>query len=226
MLTEKSTSFRPFDNILIAFCEDLSKALFQLKEIQKYPDLAALAFWLRKSRIIEIQNHYNSLFNKNKYLTPRGMAFHIPPSNVDTMFVYSWILSLLVGNGNVIRMPSKKSVSSDLLLQVVQNIFSTKNYSAIANINHLISYGHEEEITELISAYADIRIIWGGDRTIQTIRQIPLKPQAKEIVFPDRYSFSIIDAQTYLSADEKIKKQLARDFFNDMYWFDQAACSW
>src|SRR5229473_1854189 len=34
---------------------------------------------------------------------PRGLVFHVPPANVDTIFVYSWALSALAGNRNVVR---------------------------------------------------------------------------------------------------------------------------
>ena len=34
---------------------------------------------------------------------PRGLALHITPANVDTMFLYSFAVSLLAGNLNVVR---------------------------------------------------------------------------------------------------------------------------
>ena len=47
----KHRNLRPFQLPQIEFCDALSKALFAQQDIREYPDLAALAFWLRKSHI-------------------------------------------------------------------------------------------------------------------------------------------------------------------------------
>ncbi|MFC6804089.1 acyl-CoA reductase [Deinococcus caeni] len=39
---------------------------------------------------------------------PRGLVFHVPPANVDTIFIYSWLMSVLAGNRNVIRLSSRE----------------------------------------------------------------------------------------------------------------------
>ena len=39
-----------------------------------------------------------------------------------------------------------------------------------------------------------MRIIWGGDKTINTLREFKIKPHATDVTFGDRYSFSIINA--------------------------------
>jgi len=206
----------PFNEISIKFCDSLSKELFQAKD---YPDLLSLAFWLRKGNILQMKKQIENETN----IVPRGLAFHIPPSNVDTMFVYSWILSLLVGNTNIIRLPTKKTASSSLLFEIVQN--QLKKSEEIRKRTYLIAYGHEDEITAEISAHADIRIIWGGDTTVSKIRQIPLKSTAKEIVFADRFSYAAINGKKYQNISSKEKDKLADQLFNDIYWFDQAACS-
>ena len=40
---------------------------------------------------------------ENYLLLSRGVVFHIAPKNVDTIFVYSFVLSLLCANKNIIR---------------------------------------------------------------------------------------------------------------------------
>jgi hypothetical protein len=89
----------------------------------------------------------------------------------------------------------------------------------------MLRYGHEREISAAISAAADVRIIWGGDETVRTIRAIPVGPQCKEITFPDRYSFAVLDAAKYLALDEAARAKIAEQFYNDTFWFDQMACS-
>jgi hypothetical protein len=87
----------------------------------------------------------------------------------------------------------------------------------------MLRYGHERDITEAISAAADVRVIWGGDRSVKAIREIPLPPHARELTFPDRYSFAVISAATYLEMENR--QTLAEQFYNDTFWFDQMACS-
>ncbi|MBQ7463262.1 MAG: hypothetical protein IJS86_00205, partial [Lachnospiraceae bacterium] len=69
----------------------------------------------------------------------------------------------------------------------------------------------------------DVRIIWGGDATIEEIRRSPLKPRAKEITFADRYSLAVIDSDEYVLIEDK--DRAASDFYNDTYLSDQNACT-
>lgn len=225
ILCSDYTVFTPFDHILISFCDLLSSHIFQDQETRKYPDFISLAFWLRKSNIHNLKKEFESLNTNDKILVPRGLVFHIPPSNVDTVFVYSWIISLLVGNANIVRLPTRTRDSFDVIMRILQEVLAREDMTQIRDANHLISYKHEDSITEEISKRADVRIIWGGDQTIQKIRKIPLKSTAKELVFADRISCCVIHSQNYLSADEAQKKQLAEAFFNDSFLYDQAACS-
>ena len=89
----------------------------------------------------------------------------------------------------------------------------------------MLRYGHEPSISEAISAAADVRVIWGGDETVTTIRSIPLAPHAQELTFPDRYSLAVIKAGPWQALAAEERQSLAVRFFNDTYWFDQVACS-
>ena len=70
-----------------------------------------------------------------------------------------------------------------------------------------------------------MRVIWGGDRTINKIRQIPIKPTTTELAFTDKFSLSLIDATELLAVNSDSKKKLITAFINDAYWFGQMACS-
>ena len=69
----------------------------------------------------------------------------------------------------------------------------------------------------------DVRIIWGGDKTIEELRKSPIDARTTEILFADRYSLAVIDSDRYISADNK--DQIASDFYNDTYLSDQNACT-
>jgi hypothetical protein len=90
----------------------------------------------------------------------------------------------------------------------------------VARALAVVSYGHELEPSALLSRRADVRVIWGGDATIDTIRTLPLAPHATELLFGDRFSFAVMRGDGNGDHDE-----LARGLFNDAYWFDQRGCS-
>ena len=94
---------KPFDPVLLQFTEQLSKKILLIRESKYYPEIMALGFWLRKANIRKMKNNFLDQ-QKNKFILPRGIVLHFAPSNVDTIFVYSWIISLLMGNCNVIRL--------------------------------------------------------------------------------------------------------------------------
>lgn len=205
---------QPFSPEALQVCADLSKSL--LKQASR-PDLVALGFWLREAQIMDLRNSFLAKQEKNVLLVPRGRAFHIPPANVEVMAIYSWIPSLLVGNANIVRWPTQVT---SLLKMLVEEVLPL-----VANNTRFISYGHEEETTERLSAEADVRVIWGGDETIRAIRKIPLKPRAKELVFASRSSLAVIRASSYLAAGVEERQRLVEGFYNDTFWFDQRACS-
>src|SRR5262249_52100904 len=93
------------------------------------------------------------------------------------------------------------------------------------NSTIVVSYGHEEEPTALLSSLCDVRVIWGGDQTVETIRRFPLAPHARELTFPDRFSLASIHAGAYADLSDQKRDYLADQFFNDSFWFDQLACS-
>lgn len=211
----------PFDPLLLQFCQELSSIFSKDND----PDIASLGFWLRAAHIQELKTNFIASINVHTHKTSRGLAFHITASNVDTLFVYSWMLSLLAGNGNVIRVPTKQDSAIDSILSKILNCLNQKKFAPIAQTTCLLRYAHQTAITELLSTHADIRIIWGSNDTIKNIRNIPLNPYAKELAFPDRFSYSLIASQEYLHSDDSAKKILAQAFFRDAYGYDQHGCS-
>ena len=136
-------------------------------------------------------------------------------------FAVSMTSSLLAGNITLIRVSDKAFEQVDIIADAINGLLS-KQFSYLRHYICLIRYRHSEEITRALSAICDVRIIWGGNRTIETIRRAPLAPRAIELAFADRYSLAIIDADQYLQCDAK---EIAKGFYTDTYYTDQNACS-
>ncbi len=215
----------PFDQINIEFLSALSKKILESKEIKNFPELVALAYWLRKSNIVSIINSFKKDIVESEIIVPRGTAFHIAPSNVDSIFLYSWALSLLVGNINIVRVTQDVNVQLDLLLSTIRELFTDKKWKLVSERNIIITYPRDEKINRFISLHSDVRILWGGDETINSIRILPTKPAAKDLTFADKFSYSIIKASVYNNLPDDKKTVQATQFYNDAYWFDQMACS-
>jgi hypothetical protein len=220
-------SLTPFNPLILDFCSTLSTALFQHNTNASYPEFSALAFWLREKHLQQLKSTFiNQHSSKKKLLrVPYGLAFHLPPGSIEVMLVYSWICSLLVGNGNILRLPQTETPRILLLLQIIDEALSDERFLLIRMTTLFVRYGHIDTITAWISARANVRITWGSDATVNKIKSIPLSAHAKDIAFPDRFSFAAIEVQNYLQASQEIRQHAVQRFFNDVFLFDQSACS-
>jgi len=68
-------------------------------------------------------------------------------------------------------------------------------------------------------------LILGGEKTIKNIRKLPISDRAVEVVFADRYSLCVINADKLRSCDGITLARLLSGFYNDTYLMDQNACS-
>ena len=218
---DQSPLSEPFSEERIEFVSDLSRVLS--RAARGVPEIQALAYWMRKSEVHRLAANFRELESNHLMLMPRGTVFHVPPANVDTLFVYSFVLALLSGNRNIVRLSSRASDQATLILKSLNEVLL--QYPDIARATSMVTYGHDQEITQEISTRCDVRVIWGGDQTVAMIRQIPLPPHAKELTFPDRFSMAALSTAAYSQLDDLARDALAEDFFNDSYWFDQLGCS-
>ncbi len=153
-----------------AFFAALSKKLLANPQTKSYPDLMDYAFWIRAASVKKMSERYPQ---KNRKIG-RGVSFHIAPSNVPMAFALSFTAGLLAGNGCVVRLSEKVFPQADLLLETIGIVLA--DYTGIKPYLCFIRYPHNEEVTAALSAMCDVRIIWGGDQTIQAIRKAPLSP--------------------------------------------------
>ena len=211
----------PFDNERMTFIADFSLAL--MRGAKGYSEIQALAYWMRRTSIVRLKRDFETLSSENLHLLPRGIAFHIPPANVDTIFVYSLVLSLLAGNKNIVRLSSRMTVGALLIIDILSRVLD--RHPLLAKGLFMISYPHDDSITGLISDVADIRVIWGGDETIRAIRKSPLSVHATELAFADRFSMAAVNHSAYVRLNDGQRNMLAERFYNDTFWFDQLGCS-
>ena len=212
----------PFSDDAVSFVTTFSRHLLNTPSIQKYPELAALGFWMRRAKIERFKNDFGRTCN-NRVFQGRGTVFHIAPANVDTLFVYSWFLSLLAGNINIIRLSGTAGPQLELLLEVLNSLLARKQFASIRDRTLLIRYGHDDAVTAYFSGRCDVRVLWGGDATISHIRSIPIPPTALELPFADKFSMAVVHADTF--NQEVDQEKVIDKFYNDAYWFGQMACS-
>ncbi|MCI9050813.1 MAG: acyl-CoA reductase [Lachnospiraceae bacterium] len=211
------------------FLDSLSKAICNDREAKQYSDIMTFAFWLRKANILRLKEEYNHRNNQNIFgfkTIGKGLIFHIAPSNVPINFAYTLIFGLLSGNSNIVKVSSKKFRQIDIICRIMKQIIEVKQFEWVYNQNAIVTYDRDQdEYTKYFSDICDVRIIWGGDHTIQQVRKFALQPRSTEITFADRYSFAVLSSHAVLKASESERKNLAKQFYNDTYLMDQNACS-
>lgn len=206
-----------FSDQIIHFLSDLSQCLLSDKSNGKYVDVISYAYWIRKSSLLQTKQKHP---DRNCRIG-RGVAFHVAPSNVPVNFAVSMTSSLLAGNATAIRVSNKPFDQVDIICKAINQLLENK-YEKLKKYLCIFRYEHNQEITEKLSSMCDIRIIWGGNQTIESIRKAPLPPRAIELAFADRHSIAVIDAEKYLESNEE---KIAKGFFTDTYYTDQNACS-
>jgi len=205
------------------FVNLFSKSILLDKASRAFPELIVLANFFKRRKIFNTYSNTSSpLDDENTIYTPLGKTFHIAPSNVDTIFLYSSLIALMCGNICIIRVSSRQTTQLEFAINKL--ILALKEYQSIQEKFFLISYDHNSEITEKISQLIDCRIVWGGDDSVKEIRSIPLNPLAREIVFPNRFSSTIIKSKKLLENQNNLEN-LVKGFVNDTIFFNQQACS-
>lgn len=206
------------DAQVMAFLQCLSGMLLKSPSLKPHAELVALGFWLRPAQLQQmlaaIQQHMTK---------PLGLVVHYTPANVDTMFVYSWVCSLLMGNRNIVRLSQQSSDAKQALIDTMADLLARPEWVSIGEANQFIYYDKlEQTVSSQLSICADARVIWGGDDSVRQIRQLPQKPRSRDISFADRYSACVIDGSA-LNPDNL--KSVAQLLWRDLSPYQQQACS-
>lgn len=209
--------FPLFSDKVLHFFDCLSKRLMQSGEAKKYPDVIAYAFWIRRTSLERVSNQYKSNVQK----MGRGVAFQIAPSNIPVQFAVSMTYVLTAGNASIVRISDKKFEQVDIICGAVQSVLED-SCPEMAPYICVVRYPHNDDITQILTKMCDVRMIWGGNKTIADIRKATINARCIDLGFADRYSIAVLDADDYLKKDAM---RVADDFYNDTYFSDQNACS-
>lgn len=206
-----------FSERVQGFLAALSRQLLANPQAKGFPDLMDYAFWVRAASLKKMSGRYPQKERK----IGRGVSFHITPSNVPMAFALSFTAALLAGNSCVVRLSEKSFPQAEILIETINRVLES-DFSDLQPYLCFVRYPHDEAVTAALTDMCDVRLIWGGDQTIQAIRKAPLPPRAIELTFADRYSLAVIDADEYLKMDAE---KVAEKFYLDTYYIDQNACS-
>lgn len=214
-----STPLPAFSGAAVEFSAAISEALMREPEAERYPDVAAFGRWARRDNVESLPSRPADDDDR----VGRGLAFHIPPSEIPVCFAYSYLWGVLAGCANVVRLPSIRTPQADLLTGVIAAALPM--HPEIRSRTAFVRYPSGDGTTRVISATADARVIWGSDETIAAIRAMPARPRCVDICLSDRYSVCLLDCAAVAAASEEELGRLAREFYADTYAIDQDACS-
>lgn len=148
---------------------------------------------------------------------PRGLVCHWVAGNVPLLPLFSWAISVVLGNRNVIRLSSRQNDVVSPFLEVLQQL--SEAGKVIANETVVVSFDSDNvSAHRLMSEAADARIAWGGQEAVSSIRGLPTHWECEDIVFGPRVSMAVVDPAV-------IDAGGIRRLATDVVVFDQMACS-
>jgi len=212
----------PFGLLEIDFLDCLSKNLLLNKKAKSFTDVISFAFWCRRKNILNIKKNIYS----NEVRVGLGSLFHITPSNVPLNFAYSFVFGFLMGNSNLVKIPSQNFLQTKIVCDEIKKIMKINKFKIFEKKNFFFKYDSKDiNFTKKISSQVDGRIIWGGDSTVNELKILKTKPRTKDIFFADRFSLSVIESKKIMKCNQKDLTAIAQKFYNDGYFMDQNACS-
>ena len=222
-LNLKNEVTKPFDELIIDFLSKFSFELNKIKYTKIYKDIKTLSFFCRYQNLIILKKKF---YTNQEIRIGQGLIFHITPSNIPTNFVYSLIFGLLAGNSNIIKVTSKNFEQVTIICKILKKILREEKYKKLKDFIHIYRYSQEQEIiSQALSLKSDARIIWGSDNTVSEIKKLKTKPKTVDVLFPDRYSFCLINSKKFKNLSHKELLNFVYKFYNDTFVADQNACS-
>ncbi len=196
--------------------------------VERTPGLVFLAAFLRGSNLKQLlarelpQPEALDRFvqvgpRKSLRLQPRGLAVHWIAGNVPLLGMFSWVVSALAGNSNVIRLSGRQAdVMSPLLARL--NVLSPAG-RALTESTAVVRFPRDDlDAQRTMSRLADVRIAWGGEEAVQTVRGLPARWDVEDVILGPRVSFAVVDPAVAGARD------ISR-LVTDIIFFDQLACS-
>lgn len=160
----------------------------------------------------------------------RGLVCHWLAGNVQILGMFALVQSILAKNVNLLRISSRDEGVFSALLNTFKGVeYSTpdgyiiKGDDLLKTISVVYYSRYANELGELMSKEADVRIAWGGAESVETIANYPSQIGAETVIFGPKLSFSVISKDSLESEQEA--KKLARRLSVDISVFDQTGCA-
>jgi hypothetical protein len=216
----------------LLLCDSLAKEMLRPKSVLRKSlpadGLAFLATFLGKAHLTaQMSLEIGDLNKLDKFvkiserqslrLVSRGVVGHWVAGNVPLLAVYSWALSALVGNRNVVRLSSRQADVISPLLAFLAEQGGVGEEMAKATFVTRFDRGDATSHAEM-SRQCDVRIAWGGREAIESIKASPSSWDCDDIVFGPRASMAYFDS-------DLITEVFAQRIATDIAAFDQLACS-
>jgi hypothetical protein len=150
---------------------------------------------LEKKVAIELGEDYTSLSsldnNNHRELHPLGILFHIAAGNIDVLPAYSVIEGLLVGNINILKLPTgDKGVSVKLLSELINIEPKLKEYIYVFDVAST-----EIETLQIFANIADAIVVWGGDEAVKAARRMaPINTKVIDWGHKLSFGYAALDA--------------------------------
>jgi Acyl-CoA reductase (LuxC) len=219
-LARRRQERRPaFTGERMAALSGVAESLLRDRALADTPALRLFGFAMRKGAMAALERDFRAGLPGGTQAFGRGVVFHLPPTNVDTLFLYSWAVAYLSGNVSVTRLPSTIAPPIERALRLFLDAVPEGDEDLF------VTYPAREEINRALSAEADARLVWGGDEKVALFHDYPLRRGGKPLVFPDRRSFSVFDGEALAALDADGRRALAQRMSTDVFVFDQMACS-
>lgn len=186
-----------FDDVALPFLKALN---MPYSALDRYANCFSKEGLLKKIGIElgELKNGVLSLDkDNNRYYEPLGILFHIAAGNVDLLPAYSVVEGLLVGNINILKLPTGDNGLSVLLLkELIKEEPLLKDYIYVFDVPST-----EVDTIKELSNLADATIVWGGDEAQKAARQF-VDIHSSIISWGHKISFSYVDNSV---TDEEIE---------------------
>ncbi|NLB48867.1 MAG: hypothetical protein GX813_03410, partial [Erysipelotrichia bacterium] len=177
-----------FDQVVLPLLASFNMPFSTLERYARYFSKEEL---LKKVEIElgELSGGELKLDNHNvRFIEPLGILFHIAAGNVDLLPAYSVIEGLLVGNINILKLPTGDSGLSIVLLnELIKEEPKLKQYIYVFDVPST-----EIKSIRTLASYADAIVVWGGDEVQKAVRQFA-DINSTIIDWGHKISFSYVD---------------------------------
>jgi len=221
-LVLQSKPFKIFDESIINFLSLISETILNgVKVEEEFRELVGFGFWIRKKNLLKIKTNYKNCDRR----FGRGTSFHIAPGNIPVNALYTLIFGLLSGSPSIVRISKKSVLNLKVIFEKINQILERKEFYFLKEKISIIQYEYSDEISSFISSNVSVRLIWGGDETINKFKKYLTKPSCIDLTFPNRTSSAIIYPDLLPDQNKNEYKLIYKGLARDIATFSQRACS-